>query len=126
MAKKCFIPSSIGIYLILAHLLAITMSEIIPYYQHYLEPLSPEYLTIPKFAPMDAPNWAPGRGRSYIDLSRITLHNDCKVTALPSGAVCANSTFEILMFEEPGDQYWMDYWPENQFCCTPDMVAEGE
>ena len=107
-------------------LILMTASEIIPYQRQYLEPLNSQYLTIPKFAPKDAPNWAPGYGKSYIDLSRMTFNNDCDGSYLFSDGECRNSTFEILMFEEPRDKYWMDYWPGKQLCCTAEMASVGE
>lgn len=133
MLRNSFILSTVGVYLVISDYYTATLAEIIPYNQHYVVPLNTEFLTIPKFSPTDAPHWAPGRGRSYIDLSGITLHNDCKSDILPPPGIdpapelgCRNSTFDILMFEEPTEQYWKNYWPENQFCCTWDMVTEGE
>jgi hypothetical protein len=110
-------------------------AEIIEYNQHYVVPLRPEYLTIPKFAPRDAPNWAPGLGKSYIDLSRVEIYLNCNDEdypppppgmKLPGDLACTNSTFDLLMFEEPTKQNWMDYWPDHEFCCTPEMVKSGE
>lgn len=100
-----------------------TSAEVIPYHKHSIVPLHPEYLTIPKYSAVDAPHWSPGHGHSFIDLSRVTLHNECN---LPSSSDCRNSTFQMLMFEETTEMYWMDYWPNRQFCCTSNMITEGE
>ena len=102
-------------------LLVTTTAEIINYYEHNIYPLRPEFLTIPKFGPDDAPKWSPGNGKSYIDLSSIQLSYQCE-----TGAKCPDATFEILMFEEPAAKPWMDYWPDRQFCCTEDMAAAGD
>ena len=109
-------------------------AEIIQYNEHFLVPLRPEYLTIPKFAPSDAPKWSPGRGQSYIDLTNVQVRLTCDPDDYPPGELriagqnnpCTNSTFELLMFEEPSAQEWMEYWPDKQFCCTSDMVTQGE
>ena len=101
-------------------LLSIVVAEIIPYYEHQIYPLHPEFLEIPKFSPSDVPKWSPGHGRSYIDLSSLQLSLVCDDTK------CPDATFEILMFEEPPAKPWMDYWPERQFCCTQDMAGAGE
>ena len=113
---------------ILIHLICMfysSVAEIIPYKEHVIYPLYPEYLTISKFAPGDAPKWSPGHGKSYIDLSgmKVTLKCDADKKA---GSICKDSSFEILMFEEPPAKPWMDYWPDRQFCCTSDMVKAGE
>jgi hypothetical protein len=85
-------------------------------------PLRPEYLTIPKYAAGDVPHWSPGKGRSFIDLSRLKIHNECN---LPDASLCRNATFQILMFEEPKDANWMTYWPLGNFCCTSNMITEA-
>jgi hypothetical protein len=119
-------------------ILSVAVSEIIPYYEHSIYPLRPEYLTIPKFSPADAPKWSPGNGRSFIDLSDVHLSYKCddaptSPLALNTGSnpapvagSCKDTTFEILMFEEPPAKPWMDYWPNRQFCCTLEMVTSGE
>ena len=112
-----------GICVILLILIHSAGAEIIPYQKHNFKPLQPEYLTIPKFSGDDAPHWSPGLGHSYIDLSRITLHNECHK---PSVLDCKNATFVIMMFEEPKEKFWMDYWPNRQFCCTGEMITRGE
>eukprot|EP00596_Hydrurales_sp_CCMP1899_P000534 CAMPEP_0119040878 /NCGR_PEP_ID=MMETSP1177-20130426/10928_1 /TAXON_ID=2985 /ORGANISM="Ochromonas sp, Strain CCMP1899" /LENGTH=530 /DNA_ID=CAMNT_0007006361 /DNA_START=43 /DNA_END=1635 /DNA_ORIENTATION=- len=109
---------SVIVYFLLQKL---SIAEIIPYFQHEIIPLHPEYLTIPKFSPKDAPNWAPGHGHSYIDLSRVKIDFNCD-----AGATCPNVNFEVLMFEEPKEKPWMEYWPNKQFCCTNDMVTAGD
>ena len=104
-----------------ASVFVLAVAEIIPYYEHNIYPLHPEYLTIPKFSPLDAPKWSPGHGQSYIDLSHIQLSFACD-----AGAQCPDATFEILMFEEPSAKPWMDYWPDRQFCCTQDMAGTND
>lgn len=88
-------------------------SEIIPYSGHVLYPLRPEFLTIPKLSSSDAPHWSPGHGRSYIDLSRLKFYTTCGGDTGTSG--CKNTTIELLMFMEPSDRFWMDYWPDRNF-----------
>jgi hypothetical protein len=112
-----------GICVILFIIILSIGAEIIPYQNHIFKPLQPEYLTIPKYSKDDAPHWSPGLGHSYIDLSRITLLNECKK---PSVLDCKNATFDIMMFEEPKEKFWMDYWPNGQFCCTAEMITKEE
>jgi hypothetical protein len=38
---------------------------------------------------------------------------------------CPNVTLDIVMFEEPTDKAWMDYWPDHEFCCTEEMSISG-
>ena len=40
---------------------------------------------------------------------------------------CVKTNFEVLIFQTPeeADKPWMDFWPERQFCCLPDMVDSG-
>ena len=120
--KNHLIPFSSGISCILISFFPGSVAEIIPYYQHYITPLRPEYLTIPKFAAGDVPHWSPGKGRSFIDLSRMMIHNECN---FPDASLCPNATFQILMFEEPEDANWMTYWPLGNFCCTSNMITEA-
>ena len=115
--------SSHGISVTLLLTIYSASAEIIPYQKHYFKPEQPEYLTIPKFSAHDAPHWSPGLGLSYIDLSRITLYNECDK---PSVSECKNATFDIMMFEEPKEKFWMDYWPNRQFCCTSEMIIRRE
>lgn len=112
-----------GILVALLFAIQFAGAEIIPYQNHYFKPLQPEYLTVPKFSAQDAPHWSPGLGHSFIDLTRITLHNECHK---PSVSECKNATFDIMMFEEPKEKFWMDYWPNRQFCCTAEMVMREE
>lgn len=110
--------------------IASTCSEVIPYNHHIVYPLRPEYLTIPKYAKQDAPNWSPGHGHSYIDLTRLKLRVNCYEPKIRSGGepqeMCTNSTLEILMFEEPTGKAWIDYWPERDFCCTQELINRGK
>ena len=119
--------SLLSLFVVAAALLVLlfkgTSAEVIPYHKHSIVPLHPEYLTIPKYSAADAPHWSPGHGHSFIDLSRVTLHNECD---MPSSSECRNSTFQILMFEETTEMSWMDYWPYRQFCCTSNMIVEEE
>lgn len=98
-------------------------SEVIPYNNHVLHPLRPEFLTIPKLSTNDAPHWSPGKGRSYIDISRLKFYTSCGGDIDSSG--CKNTTLELLMFVEPSDKFWMDYWTDRNFCCTEEMVIAG-
>jgi len=78
---------------------------------------------VPKLSGNDAPHWAPGKGRSYIDLSRLKFYTTCGGDIGTKG--CKNTTLELLMFVEPNDKFWMDYWPDRNFCCTEEMVIAG-
>jgi len=99
-------------------------AEVIPYSNHVLHPLRPEFLTIPKLSTHDAPHWSPGKGRSYIDISRLKFYTSCGGDIVDK-STCGNTTIELLMFVEPSDRYWMDYWPDRNFCCTEEMVIAG-
>jgi hypothetical protein len=95
--------------------------EIIPFHNHVVNPLQPEFWTINKFQPKDAPQWAPGRGRSYIDLSGLKFQSSC-----PSASTsCSPSKLDILMFEEP-NEHWLDYWDNGQFCCSQELIDSGD
>ena len=67
-------------------LLLVAKSEIIRYDGRVIEAVRPEYLKIPKYASNDVPNWAPGNGRSFIDLSDLSLLATCEqeIVADPS------------------------------------------
>ena len=82
----------------------------------------PEYLEVPKYAPSDVPHWAPGRGKSYIDLSAISVAQDCGSTCTPI------SFLDIIIFEDTSSvSSWMEHWgPEKQFCCSKDMAERKE
>ena len=86
-------------------LLRLVNCEIIPFRKHLVNPLQPEYWTINKFQTKDAPHWAPGRGRSYIDLSRLKFRPTCD----NNPSECKPTKLDILMFEEP-NEHWLDYW----------------
>jgi hypothetical protein len=93
--------------LILVSFAAAIRAEVIPYNRHTLYPLQPEYWTIPKYAKLDAPSWAPGNGRSFIDFSGLRAHTKCKGS--DSDGVsnsCTNSSLNIIMFEEPTGKDW--------------------
>ena len=46
--------------------LYVAFTDIIPYKDDIIYPQHPAYLSVPKFAPKDAPNWSPGNGNSFI------------------------------------------------------------
>ena len=48
----------------------VALTDIIPYKDDIIYPQHPAYLSVPKFAPKDAPNWSPGNGNSYIGRSQ--------------------------------------------------------
>ena len=106
----------------LAHYFAV--GEVIEFKDHLIEADYPEFLVIPKFSKNDAPNWSPGHGKSYIDLSRLKFTLDCAYIAA-NATTCPTSTLELLVFEEPTEKDWMDYWPDRNFCCTDEMVTAG-
>lgn len=113
--------------------LNLTRAEIIPYVHHILGPQRPEYLQIAKYAAHDAPHWKPGHGHSFIDLSNLRIRAMCLSDSNPDGGTitehlsqnCDKTTFNLLMIQEPNEKYWMDYWPDRQFCCTQAMVDSG-
>jgi hypothetical protein len=107
-------------------------SEIIKYVDHLIMPDRPEYLVIPKFDKKEVPHWYPGHGRSFIDLSNIQIHSSCdpdEVAKRPpppgSEGTCKDVTFEVLMFQDPGDKPWMNYWEDGNYCCTDSVVEAG-
>ena len=109
--------------LIALTLLTLSRSEILSYNNHEIDRASPEYLKIPKYAQKDVPNWHPGNGRSYVDLSDMQLVTACDGSDDPS---CKEgATFEVLTFMETPDKGWMDYWPEHEFCCTSVNLDKG-
>lgn len=106
--------------------------EIIQYVDHMIMPDRPEYLVIPKFDKHEVPHWYPGHGRSFIDLSSVQIHSSCDPDEaakrpLPpnSEGTCKDVTFEVLMFQDPGDRPWMNYWTDGNYCCTDSVVAAG-
>ena len=111
-------------------LVSIISADIVSFHDHVISPLSPEYWTIPKWSSNDAPNWSPGRGKSFIDLSRLKISTKCNTNSYFSGSkdTCADTpvTLDIIMFMEPGGKNWVDYWPDKQFCCTNAMVQSKE
>jgi hypothetical protein len=100
--------------------LSITVNaEFIKYNKHALLPGKPEYMSFPKYSKRDVPNWQPGHGRSFIDLSRLTFTADCSVTM----EGCEDTTLELLMFEESTDFPWIDYWEDRTICCSVSIYA---
>ena len=116
--------------LLLALVIHTSVSEIIPYVHHVLGPLRPEFLQIAKYSKGDAPHWKPGKGRSFIDLSNLRVRAMCVSESNPNGGAikeqltsnCDNTTFNLMMLQEPSEKFWMDYWPDREFCCTKEMV----
>ena len=107
-------------------------SDIVPYHRHIVYPNHPEYLLVQKYDKNDAPHWSPGHGKSFIDLSQLNLKADCSL--LPNTAIssidnhCEDTSvnFQILMFEAPTDQAWIDYWPDRVFCCNNKQLESDE
>lgn len=117
------------IILFLVQCLPLINSEMIEYHDHLVFPNRPEYIIIPKFDKSDVPHWAPGKGRSYIDLSDLNIRTACgsKVPPVPSGVdACRPASLDILMMKAPKDTHWTNYWPDNEFCCTSDAVDAGK
>lgn len=116
---------------------SLVLADVIVYNNHYLKPETPEYLIIPKYSKQEVPHWSPGKGRSFIDLSRLTVRSACYVdeNAYPRPAppsysfdkdACQESAkLDMLMFEAPMDKPWMDYWHDGEFCCTQRLIEEG-
>jgi hypothetical protein len=117
-------------------------AEIIHYDNHFIVPKRPEYLVIPKFDKSEVPDWSPGRGRSYIDLSHLKLRSACDIknnmNGNPGGPrlpfdvdkdSCKAAVFDLLMFKASmnnPDHTWKDFWGDKGFCCTQEMVEKGE
>lgn len=116
---------------------SLVLADIITYNDHYLKPETPEYLIIPKYSKNEVPHWSPGKGRSYIDLSRLTVRSACFVdeSVYPppspppypvSKELCAESAeLDLLMFEAPQDKHWMEYWEDGEFCCNQKLIDDG-
>lgn len=116
--------------IVLSSYFEIGNGSIITYKNHALIPGHPEYLVFPKFAKNDAPNWWPGNGNSFIDLSRINAKVDCTVAKgiLPTSTNynCKDSAIlDVLVFESLGNQPWIDYWDDHQYCCNQDQISAG-
>lgn len=126
------IPINLLIFFLVAGFVS---SEIIKYDNHYVFSDEPEYLIIPKYAKGEVPHWSPGKGRSYIDLSRIYLKSACYIAENNlrppppkdfDKTQCRTSQFDVLMFEAPLDKSWEDYWEDGDYCCTQDLVNSGK
>jgi hypothetical protein len=107
------------------------MAEIIHYDYHLIAAGQPEYLIIPKYDKHEVPHWAPGRGRSYIDVSRLevgsTCYNDGYSPYLTTDKdTCKKVKFDLLLFEAPESHSWEDFWEDNNYCCTPELVDAGK
>ncbi|RYH12918.1 hypothetical protein EON65_36940 [archaeon] len=121
----------------LCAVLCLINADIITYNNHYLRPETPEYLIVPKYSKREVPNWSPGNGRSYIDLSRLTVRSACYVdmdSLYPpppppsepfSRDQCKPVELDMLMFEAPTDKHWMDFWDDKDFCCTTSLIEDG-
>ncbi len=121
-----------GLFVLLVLALGgLSVADIVSYQNHYLFPVRPEYLVIPKYVKADAPSWEPGHGRSFIDISRFNFEVDCDDThfsqgSLSDGATCKDTYVDILMFEAPEDRAWTEYWSGSSYCCTQEAIKNGE
>ena len=115
--------SPILLLVVCAALLGGVLGEILTYTDHPLYSVMPEYLKIPKYASKDVPNWSPGNGKSFVDLSGLTVSATCDPTG--AGACTDGAVFQAVMFMESAEQGWMDYWPEHEFCCTQSNAYDG-
>jgi hypothetical protein len=76
----------------------------------------------------------------HADLSQLKLSLSCEkevsqeTSMLPKDDIehleteaCVKTTFELLIFQSPVDSNkpWMDYWPDREYCCLPEMVDSG-
>lgn len=112
----------LGLLLGVLVLAPLSLAEVISFENALVK--QPEYLTIPKYAPGEVPHWSPGRGRSYIDLSRVKISQDCN---RGRGQCSPVSVLDILLFEDQDSvSSWMNHWPGKNFCCTSDMVSSGD
>jgi len=100
----------------------VCIAEITEFHQHIILPDEPEFWTLPKFAKTEVPNWSPGNGKSYIDLSGLKFSSKCS----KSSSSCTNSSLDILMFQEPDGEDWSNQWPLGEFCCTNELVLSGD
>lgn len=112
--------------LVLQYGLNAVSGEVIEYKRHIIRPEHPEYLIIPKYSKRDIPSWSPGRGRSYIDISRLKLKTTCTDSSKNEKNACRDSKFEMLMFEAPKDKPWTEYWEMDDFCCTEEILRDGQ
>lgn len=109
----------IELVLVLAQVTSV-LGEIIKFENAVVK--QPEFITIPKYASDEVPHWAPGRGRSYIDLSRVQVRQDCD-----RGKCSSKSNLDILVFEDKTSiTSWKEHYPDKQFCCTAAMVAANK
>jgi hypothetical protein len=83
----------------LAVVLACVGADIISYENDLLLPQRPIYLMLPKFGPGDVPAGPPGDGRSFVDMSPVSIELDCD--AHPHYADCTKTVVEVLVFKAP-------------------------
>lgn len=107
-------------------LLAYVQCDIIVYDHHIVTPEQPEYLIVPKFQKSEVPNWKPGRGKSYVDISRLRVQSTCYTKENGKGSDCVPAHFDLLLFEAPLDTPWQDLWKDNNYCCSQEMIDAGQ
>ena len=110
------------IYLALLKI-SLIYADIITYQNHVLYPERPEYLVIPKYDKSEVPSWSPGKGRSFIDLAHVIVKSTCAET---KGKKCRDNALEMLMFEAPKSGSWKEYWPDDEYCCTPELIDQNK
>lgn len=78
---------------------------------------------------------SPGNGHSLIDLHDISVSLQCDDVgddAVKAAELCDSTDLEVMIFRIPTDsshntiKRWMDYWPQDNLCCTEEMYELEE
>ena len=123
--------TTIQILIVFLLCLSVAVADIIQYNYHIINAGQPEYLIIPKYDKSEVPHWSPGKGRSYIDLSRLEVASTCyndgySPYVTTDKDLCKSVKYDIMLFEAPVEHSWEDYWSDSDFCCTPQLVEVGK
>jgi len=78
---------------------------------------------------------SPGNGRSSIDLHDVSVSLMCDGVSddvVARSEICDFSNLDVMIFRVPTDsshqtiKKWLDYWPEDNMCCTEELHELGE
>ncbi len=114
-----------GIIIFIILFLCCVTCDIIVYNHHVIPAEQPEFLIIPKFQKGEVPNWKPGKGRSYIDISRLRVSSTCYTKENEKKDLCIPANFDLLVFKAPMDAPWQSLWKDDDYCCTKELVDDG-